>query len=208
MEHNEAIKQMVAERYLLGELTPEQRDAFEEHAFDCSECSLDLRAGSVFIDVAKVELPKLSPASPAPSVPYSPRPERKRINWQAWMRPAFAGPAFAALLAVVGYQNLSTIPSLRMAATQPSVLPSTAFHAGTRGSAHTQVQADRSQGAVLSIELPQDSGVATYAFTLYDPQGKQLWTRTLTAARAGTSGDGIVSLVIPGTGLVLSLIHI
>jgi hypothetical protein len=202
MEHNEAIKQMVAERYLLGELTPEQRNAFEEHAFDCPECSLDLRAGAVFIDAAKVELPNLVPASPAPSVPYSPRPERKKINWQSWLRPAFAGPAFAALLAVVGYQNLSTIPSLRSAANQPSLLPSTAFHAGTRGSAHTQVQADRTQGAVLSIELPQDSGVATYSFTLYDPQGKQFWTRTLTAARAGTSGDGIVSLVIPGTGLV------
>jgi anti-sigma factor RsiW len=132
MEHNEAIKQMVAERYLLGELTPEQRNAFEEHAFDCPECSLDLRAGAVFIDAAKVELPNLVPASPAPSVPYSPRPERKKINWQSWLRPAFAGPAFAALLAVVGYQNLSTIPSLRSAANQPSVLPSTAFHAGTR----------------------------------------------------------------------------
>ncbi|WP_348264810.1 zf-HC2 domain-containing protein [Telmatobacter sp. DSM 110680] len=201
MEHNEAIKQMVAERYLLGELSPEQRDAFEEHAFDCSECSLELRAGAAFIDAAKVELPKLTPASPAPSVPYSPRPDRKRINWQSWLRPAFAIPAFAALLAVVGYQNLSTIPSLRMAATQPSLLPSTAFHAGTRGAAHTQVQADRTQGAVLSIELPQDSGVATYSFTLYDPQGKQLWTRTLTAAKAGASGDGIVSLVIPGIGL-------
>lgn len=202
MEHNEAIKEMVAERYLLGELTPEQRDAFEEHAFDCPECSLDLRAGSIFINTAKVELPHLATTSAAPSLPSISRPDRKRINWQSWLRPAFAGPAFAALLAVVGYQNLLTIPSLRTAATQPSVLPSTAFHAGTRGTAHTQVQADRTQGAVLSIELPQDSGVATYSFTLYDPQGKQIWTRTLTAARAGTSGDGIVSLVIPSAGLV------
>ncbi len=201
MEHNEAIEQMVAERYLLGELTAEQRDAFEEHAFDCPECSLDLRAGAAFIETAKVELPKLAATSAAPSMPELVRPVKKKLDWQSWLRPAFAIPAFAALLAVVCYQNLSTIPSLRMAATEPSVLPSTAFHAGTRGSAHTQVQADRTQGAVLSIELPQDSGVATYSFTLYDPQDKPLWTRTLTAARAGASGDGIISLVIPGAGL-------
>ena len=201
MEHNEAIKQMVAERYLLGELTAEQRDAFEEHAFDCPECSLDLRAGAAFIETTKVELPKLAATSADPSMPELVRPVKKKSDWQSWLRPAFAIPAFAALLAVVGYQNLATIPSLRMAATNPSVLPSTAFHAGTRGSAHTQVQADRTQGAVLSIELPQDSGVATYSFTLYDPQDKQLWTRTLSAAKAGASGDGIVSLVIPGSGL-------
>jgi len=202
MEHNEAIQQMVPERYLLGELTPELRDAFEEHAFDCPECSLDLRAGSAFIDAAKVELPKLAEASAAPSVPVIAPPIKKKINWQSWLRPAFAIPAFAALLAVVSYQNLATIPSLREAASEPSVLPSTAFHAGTRGTSHTQVQADHTQGAVLSIELPQDSSFATYSFTLYDPQGKQLWTRTVTSSKVGASGDGIVSLVIPGAGLV------
>jgi len=201
MEHIDAIQQMLAERYLLGELTAEQRDAFEEHAFDCPECSLDLRAGAVFINTAKGELAKLAPAPEAPPTPSAPQKLRKRINWQSWLRPAFAIPAFAALLAVVCYQNLSTIPSLRSAATEPSVLPSTSFHAGTRGAAHTQVLADRTQGAILSIELPQDSGIATYAFTLYDPQGKQLWTRTLTSAKAGAIGDGTVSLVIPGAGL-------
>ena len=53
MDHNEAIEQMAAERYLLDELTPELRDAFEEHAFDCPECTLDLRAGAAFIRCGK-----------------------------------------------------------------------------------------------------------------------------------------------------------
>src|SRR5690348_12606740 len=100
MDHNEAIQQMLAERYLLGELTAEQRDAFEEHAFDCRECSLDLRMGMAFIDTAKVELPMLAVASKAPSVPEIARPIKKRDTWQSWLRPAFAIPAFAALLAV------------------------------------------------------------------------------------------------------------
>ena len=202
MDHNEAIKEMAAERYLLNELTPELRDAFEEHAFGCPECTLDLRAGSTFINIAKDELPGLVAASPAPSKAEPTRPIRRKFDWQSWLRPAFAVPAFAALLALVSYQNLSTIPSLRKAASEPSVLPTAAFHAGTRGSTRTPVAADRAQGAALSIELPQDSGFTSYAFDLYDPQGKQFWTRSVTATQAGSAGDGTVSLVIPGRGLV------
>lgn len=198
MDHEEAIQQMAAERYLLGELTPDLRDAFEEHAFDCPECSIDLRAGAAFIGAAKVELPKITDASSALPRPEITRPAKKRIDWQAWLRPAFAVPVFAVLLVLVGYQNLATIPSLRKAASEPTLLPSTAFHAGTRGDAHASVEADRTRGAALSIELPQESGYASFAFVLYDPQGKQLWMRTVAASRGG---DGTVSLVIPGSGL-------
>jgi anti-sigma factor RsiW len=199
MDHNEATQQMAAERYLLGELTPDLRDAFEEHAFDCPECAVDLRAGAAFIGAAKVELPKIAEASPAK--PKISRMTKKRIDWLSWLRPAFAVPAFAALLALVAYQNLDTIPSLRRAASEPIVLPSTAFHTGTRGAAHTSVEADRTKGAVLSIELPQESGYTSFAFNLYDPQGKQLWMRTRVASGAGSDGDGTISLVLPGTGL-------
>jgi len=44
MDHSEAVREMAAERYLLDELEPEAREAFEEHVFDCPECALDLRA--------------------------------------------------------------------------------------------------------------------------------------------------------------------
>jgi anti-sigma factor RsiW len=201
MDHNEATQQMAAERYLLGELTPDLRDAFEEHAFDCPECAVDLRAGAAFIGAAKVELPKIAEASAALPKPEIIRPTKKRFDWQAWLRPVFAVPVFAALLALVAYQNLDTIPSLRKAASEPSILPSASFHAGTRGAAHASVEADHTKGAALSIELPQESGYASFAFDLYDPQGKQLWTRTLATSRSGSDEDGTVSLVIPGSGL-------
>jgi len=80
MDHNEAIKQMAAERYLLNELTPDLRDAFEEHAFGCPECALDLRAGSAFINIAKGELPGLPSTSPAESQPEPARPIKKRMD--------------------------------------------------------------------------------------------------------------------------------
>src|SRR4051812_35499583 len=120
MDHKEAIQQMAAERYLLDEMTPELRESFEEHAFDCPECSMDLRAGAAFITSAKAELPNLPEtsnlvdASPSSSQP-SPKPSAKKSSWFISLRPAFAIPAFAALLAVIAYQNLATIPALRSA---------------------------------------------------------------------------------------------
>jgi len=43
MNHEDAAKSMTAERYTLGELEPAERDAFEEHFFDCSTCADDVR---------------------------------------------------------------------------------------------------------------------------------------------------------------------
>jgi hypothetical protein len=201
MDHDEATQQMAAERYLLGELSPEIRDAFEEHAFDCPECAMDLRAGATFIGAAKVELPKIAQTSASVPKPEAIRSGKKRMDWHGWLRPAFAVPVFAAFLALIAYQNLETIPSLRREAVEPSILPSTAFHAGTRGAAHTPVEADRTKGAALSIELPQSSGYASFVFDLYDPQGKRLWTQTMAASNASSDDDGTVSLVIRGREL-------
>ena len=49
---------MATERYLLEELSPELREAFEEHMFECPECALDVRAGNVFLSEAKEQLPE------------------------------------------------------------------------------------------------------------------------------------------------------
>jgi hypothetical protein len=43
MEHDEAIRSHAAERYGAGELSPQDRDAFEEHFADCSQCADDVR---------------------------------------------------------------------------------------------------------------------------------------------------------------------
>ena len=87
MDHSEALQQMAAERYLLDELTPDAREAFEEHLFDCPECALDLRAGAAFVEEAKAQLPKLAGALPAPSR-SSREPRVKRSGgWSGFSRP-------------------------------------------------------------------------------------------------------------------------
>ena len=48
MTHEEAKKSNAAEAYILNDLNSTERDAFEEHFFDCTECTSDVR------DAAKI----------------------------------------------------------------------------------------------------------------------------------------------------------
>jgi anti-sigma factor RsiW len=200
MDHTEAVKEMATERYLLNELTPEVRDAFEEHMFDCQECATDVRAGALFLDEAKAQLPQITEPA-ARKAPERERVTHKKPWWTFWTMPSFAAPAFAALLGVIAYQNLALIPGLRTAAAEPRLVPWASIHAGTRGGAPTPVPAERGQGAVVLIDLPAQPSYASYAYDLYDPQGKQFWSHTTSATTQNDGGSETLSLVIPGSGL-------
>lgn len=201
MTHSEAVQQMAAERYLLDELTPDVRDAFEEHMFDCQECALDVRSGSMFVEEAKEQLPTLPASSAAEGARKS---ASGRAEWFSWLRPAFAVPVFAALLLVVGYQNLVTIPALHTEADQPHIVLNAPLYGATRGGGHTAITADGAHGISLPIDLPVESGVsnyASYAFDLVDPQGKRVWSGSVAAPSQQSGSDRQLSVVIPGSML-------
>jgi hypothetical protein len=204
MDHGEAIQMMAAERYLLDELTADERDSFEQHLFECQDCALDLRAGAAFMSEAKIQLSSIAkkPAASASASALHPGRQPKKSLWSWLWQPAFALPAFAVMLGVIAYQNFSAIPSLRRAATEPRIAYSNPIHIGTRGSVHTTVQANRSQGFALSMELPQSATYSSYLFQLYDPNGKQFWTRTLSQSNPSEEDGGIVSLSISSSGLL------
>ena len=201
MNHEEALQQMAAERYLLNELAPEAREAFEEHFFECADCALDLRAGAAFVELAKVQLPNLLENEPAPHIIGT----RPLFNWRfwefAWLRPAFAAPVFATLLLIVGYQNLVTVPGLRAAATEPRLTPWEPLHGATRGT-NRVLTADRQHGLALPVDLPappSPGAYSAYNFELRNPQGKLVWTTKL-AAPAENDAQRF-SLFLPGGAL-------
>lgn len=204
MDHGEALQQMAAERYLLNELTPDAREAFEAHLFDCPECALDLRAGAAFVEEAKTQLPKIASASPAPIPSQSREPKVKREWWLGWLQPAFAAPVFATLLLIIGYQNLVTYPALRASANQPRLLPWAPLHGATRGGAELGITADHRHGVALPVDLPPQPSMgayASYSFELYDPQGKLTWTGTAPAPAGDATETQRLSLMIPGAML-------
>ena len=193
MDHKEAIDTMASERYLIGDLSPQLRDAFEAHLFDCQQCALDTRVGAVFIDHAKVLLPALdSQPAPAPR-PLSLKSPTKR-SWFAWLRPVILAPAFALLLGIVTFQNVVTYPAMQSAAKEPRLLPTATLLGATRGG-HPVVQTDSRDGGSLLVNLPQDVIYASYVIDLYDAQGKQVWSHS---APSSGSSDGAWSLWLPG----------
>ena len=116
------------EKYLLGDLSGDQREAFEEHFFECTECAQDVRATAILIDNARAVLRE----APVPAREFQPARQKA---WFGWLQPAWGLAAAALVLAVVGYQNLVTIPHLKTqvaANTAPQALAS--FNLTTAGS--------------------------------------------------------------------------
>lgn len=191
MDHNEALQQNATERYLLNELDPELRDQFEEHLFGCQDCALDVRTAAMFVEQSKVILAE-GPAA----VVVEPSPAPVKAGWLAWLRPAFAVPAFALLLAVIGYQNFVTYPKLVEAVNQPQVGPWVSVNVSTRavGEPPKLVKAHAGEGFGVLVELPAEDGFASYAVDLYNPAGKLEWSGPISTKPAEESRQ----MYIPG----------
>jgi hypothetical protein len=177
MNHEEAIRLTATERYLLDELTPDLRDQFEEHFFECSECAHDVRSAALFVEQTKHVL---SENNGPVSVPlHIPAPSPAPSMWTSWFRPAFAVPAFAVLLAVILYQNFVTYPQLQAAVDQPQVLPWSSINTSTRGGNTSAAHARRGKSFLLFVNIPPDPRYSRYVADLYDSAGKKEWSLTI-----------------------------
>lgn len=188
MDHADAVRLNATERYLLNELKDAQLDEFEEHLFDCQECTLDLRAASAFLNVSKDVL-----AETSPEIPHrAPEPEKKGPF--AWLRPAFTVPVMAALIAVIGFQNLVSLPRMQQALQHPQVMPWAAVNVGTWGSGGPTVTVRPGQSFLLFVRIPPETGFARYTADLYNPAGTLEWSLTFLAA----AGQDQWPLQVPG----------
>lgn len=133
MDHESVVGTQVVERYLLSELSPADRDAFEDHYFSCEICAADVRETSLFLDNARAvcreeRLAALKARQTGPA-------RNRARGWLAWLTPQIAIPALAAaaMVCVVGYQNTVTIPALLG---PRSMSTAVIFDGVTRGAAH------------------------------------------------------------------------
>jgi hypothetical protein len=190
MDHSESIRLMAAEKYLLDELTPESREQFEEHFFDCQECALEVRAGAAFVEHSKVVL--VEPVTVSSARASVPAPAER--GWFAWLRPAFVVPVMAVLLVVIGYQNLVTYPQLKQAVASPQILPWASINISTRGTSTTRISPHVGEGFHLLVNIPPESRYSSYTFDLSSPSGRLEWSRTIPAS----SSDEARSIYVPG----------
>jgi hypothetical protein len=169
MDHELVVREKMTERYLLDELGSSERDQFEEHFFDCPDCALDVRAGAELIAHSKAIL-AVSPEEDFTRV-VPPRPSPAR-DWFGWLRPAFAVPVMAALLVVVGYQNLVVYPQLQSELHRPQVLPWASVDVGAWGGSGPTILVAQGKGFLLFVRIAPDDRYVRYSADLYNGNGK------------------------------------
>lgn len=189
MDHQEAVKMLAAERYLLKELSPEDRDGFEEHYFTCTQCANEVRAAFTFAGNAKAVMTDWRP---------HPVVTRPALDWWAWLKPAFAAPAAAALLlGVTGYLWLLVIPRLERdleTATAPSAFPTVVARAPTRGEDAVVQLSPEDLTFYLNLDITTDVPVS---FRVYDESGSLRFDVPETVPLEGAS----LNLRLPAAGM-------
>jgi hypothetical protein len=187
MDHDVVVREKMTEKYLLAELDPALRDQFEEHFFECLDCARDVRAGSDFVAHSKNILAAGSEdaaetargrANNAPDRHKDPAKDRDRdagsgsaLHWLAWLRPAFAVPALAVLLAVIGYQNFVQLPRIEHSANQPHILPAATVNLLTYGANASPLAVHQGEGFLLNVIVPPGHRYSAYRVDLYGPAG-------------------------------------
>ena len=184
MDHDAVVRQQMTERYLLNELDPPARDEFEEHFFDCPDCASDVRACALFVEHSKVALANQSEPIPGSAPVPVPAPAGWLAGLRGMLRPAFAVPVMAGLLAVIGYQNLVTYPQMRQALNRPQVLPWAQVNVGTYGSEGPVVTTRPGEGFLLFVRIPPEGGYGRYSVDLYNPAGRLEWSLAIPATAA------------------------
>lgn len=190
MDHDEAVRMNATERYLLGELTPREHEAFEEHFFECAECAADVRLAYQFRHTAKAVFAE------------NPRPVQKHEatfrRWFSldWMSTVPLAPvACLALFTVVAYQNVVTIPRLQSApsgTSQPEVVASAVLAPSSRGVVPAIFVPAGARFFHLTLDVRPVNQFENYFCELRTRSGAALWRLP-------------ISTLDPTTGLALSV---
>jgi Putative zinc-finger len=159
MDHNHAVESQAVERYLLGEMPPDERDLFEEHFFTCENCAEEVRAGASFRANSRSVLPEFDKLKHEAAGSWI---------WN-WLRPPVLAGASALLAVVVVYQAAIKIPSLE-SQLRTQAVPAVALRAATRGDSVPHISSPTGLFMVY-FDVP-NTLAASYHCILTDSAGK------------------------------------
>jgi hypothetical protein len=182
MNHTDAIETGAAERYLLDEMTAEERERFEEHYFTCRECGEGMRAAASLIDGIRAIGAERSKVVQLPA--------RKPFLMRT---PSWIPAAAAAVLAlVVSYQSLVIIPGLRDQSADARQVSVFLLRPETRGDARQVVRAP-GQPIVVSLDVPMAPASREMEAVVQTPAGGAVATSAVTLPE----GEGRAFVMLP-----------
>ena len=187
MNHSQAIEKKLSMRYVLGDLPESERDEFEDHLADCSNCMNEVWMATTFAANSK-EVFRSMPRRPAES-PF--------LAWLRWRPfPAFALSAALniVLAAVLGYGLLHVYPALREQIgdlRDAGTIDVVSIRGVVRDAAATpQVVKTSGPLVVLSVDLPQH--YQKYSYSIAGSNGNIVLT-----GEVADPGTDVLNLRIP-----------
>ncbi len=197
INHDDAMKDLMAERYLLGELNTAERDAYEQHLFSCDACFEQVKAGTEFVSHLRHIGTEAPQATLLPGF-------MSRLMTSA--RQSATMTAFTLLICVAGisiYQQ-RTINGLR----RPQVTPSFFLSDGARaGGVKTLVLPPNTRFG-LNIQLLQSGDFDSYQGQILDQSGRLKWSFPISPEQikdtihllldSSVLGPGTYSVVVNG----------
>src|SRR5688572_13963580 len=182
MEHSESLKTNAAERYLLEEMSAVERDAFEEHYFDCSECAVDVGDGARMMAAGREIL-----REPAAKKILEMRPKRSFTTW-------IPQAAAAAIIGgVMGWYGAVNTAVQKVAAIEPAahydVLWEDDRAAADGSTADGPARVRAGKAAILTFSVPTKkkdaaNDPASYVVSIRNSAGKTVYTEALSLDQA------------------------
>ena len=183
MSHGQSVGSQAAERYLLGELTESEREAFEGHYFDCPVCFEQVKLGSQFMHHAREVL--------------DPEPEK---GWLAGMLgdmrrpvPAFVSALFLCAIGTGVYQH-AVIADLEAPRIEARYIQLTGPKKGASGEL---VSVSRKTGLRLRVEFIRKAEFTSYQAQIVTESGK---VRVSLPVPAPVTDDS-VTIILPAGAL-------
>jgi len=173
ISHEEAVSNLIAERYLLGELTEAERTAYEEHLFSCQACFEQVKLGTEFVDHLR-EIPSDTVALP---------------GFMTRFAAPFAQPAMALALGLlivvsgVAIHQYSVISHLKEPRAELRYTLVGMAHGADGGI--NQVQVTKYSGLSLNIEYARNSEFTSYHVQILSNARKVLHSITLPESQRG-----------------------
>ena len=173
IDHETATKDLMAERYLLGELTGDELDSYEEHLFSCQSCFEQVKTGTELVSHLRLIGPEAADAVPG---------FVSRI-FATMMQPA-AITALGLFLVTLGIAIHQNSVIARLKEPRPELRYTFVGIAHGSGDAN-QVKAAKGASLSLNVEYARRPEFVSYQVEILSGSGKTMHTVALPENQLG-----------------------
>lgn len=187
IKHEDAVKDLMAERYLLGELDAAEREAYEEHLFSCDACFEQVKVGTEFVSHLR------HIGTQDPQIPLAPGFMSHLI---ASARQPLTITMFGFLVFIGGFAVHQRSEISHLKEPRPEIRSVLTGIAHGSGETHV-IKIPRNSALSLNVEYAPKGEFISYQAQILSSSGKALHAVALPETQVGTTA----SIAVPADAL-------